>query len=93
MNIRTTVEKKRKIVEKLIQLLYSLNVNYEMYEFDGHQLKKLNENVVVSSAKFEEYPPYYLTKCGKERETFMMLHHNSKFTWTIKQQYNSLKLN
>jgi hypothetical protein len=69
MNIRTTVEKQRKIVEKLIQLLYSLNVNYEMYEFDGHQLKKLNENVDVSSAIFEEYPPYYLTKCGKERET------------------------
>jgi len=59
----------QKIVEKLIELLYSLNVKYEMYEFDGHQLKKLNENVDVSSAKFEEYPPYYLTKCGKERET------------------------
>jgi len=58
----------QKIVEKLIQLLYSLNVNYEMYEFDGQELKKLNEDIDVSSAKFEEYPPYYLTKCGKERE-------------------------
>ena len=58
----------QKIVEKLIQLLYSLNVNYEMYEFDGQELKKLNKDIDVSSAKLEEYPPYYLTKCGKERE-------------------------
>lgn len=64
-NKRRNKNNNQKIVEKLIQLLYSLNVNYEMYEFDGHQLKKLNENVDVSSAKFEEYPPYYLTKCGK----------------------------
>ena len=57
------------ITEKLIRLLYSLNVNYAMYEFDGKNFYKLNENVDLSDVKFAECADYYLTKAGKERET------------------------
>ena len=40
-----------------------------MYEFDGKNFYKLNENVDLSDVKFAECADYYLTKAGKERET------------------------
>ena len=58
----------KKIIGKLIELLYSLNVKYEMYEFDGKNFKKLNEPIDLSTVKFEEHQPYYSTKYGEERK-------------------------
>ena len=62
----------KKITDKLIQLLYCLNVPYEMYEFDGVTFTHLNHSMDVLTnniCSFEEHIPYYFNKNGEERKT------------------------
>jgi hypothetical protein len=57
------------LLTQLLNSLYCSNINYDIYEFDGTSFAKLNKTVDLTTAKFEEYLPYYLDKSGRERET------------------------
>lgn len=60
---------KIKIISLLVQSLFCSNVLYDVYEFNGEQLVRLNQTLDVSDVSFEEHLPYYYCKMGDERET------------------------
>jgi hypothetical protein len=55
------------IAQKLTSHLYCSNITYDVYEFDGTDLTKLNVTFDHSNVKFEEHLPYYFDKKGNER--------------------------
>lgn len=61
--------KKEEILKLLVDSLFCSNVIYDIYEFDGEQIIKLNEIFEKNNISFEEYLPYYFDKMGKERKT------------------------
>jgi hypothetical protein len=70
IELKKMLEKhKMKIISLLVQSLFCSNVMYDVYEFDGEQLFKLNQTVDTSDVSFEEHLPYYYCKMGEERET------------------------
>jgi hypothetical protein len=67
--IKTEIQNNNEqMIKQIIESLYGLNLNYELYEFDGNKYIKLNEKIDLSTVTFVEYPEYYLTKSGHERK-------------------------
>ena len=64
---KSILENTTTIKKQLIDLLYSTNVNYDIYEFDGIYYTKLTEKINIQTSTFVEYLPYYFTKTGKQR--------------------------
>jgi hypothetical protein len=60
---------KIKIIKLLVQSLFCSNVMYEVYEFNGEQLVRLNQQNDTAEISFDEHLPYYYCKMGSERET------------------------
>lgn len=60
---------KIKIINLLVQSLFCSNVMYEVYEFNGEQLVRLNQQNDTAEISFDEHLPYYYCKMGSERET------------------------
>jgi hypothetical protein len=58
---------KNKIANELANALFCVNIPYDIYEFNGINFSKLNNNNTISNIIFEEHLPYYLTKNGTER--------------------------
>ena len=46
--------------------MFCFNIHYDIYEYNGINFSKINNNN-CSKITLEEYLPYYLTKNGKER--------------------------
>lgn len=61
------LENKPMIVEKLVTSLYSSNVDYDMYEFNGSSFVKLNKKLDYSNVLFDEHEPYYFDNKGEKR--------------------------
>jgi hypothetical protein len=62
------LELKNEFILKFVNNLYSLDVPYEIYEFDGESFFRINMNTVdFSNCYFEEHLPYYKKNSGKER--------------------------
>jgi len=59
--------KNEEIKKILVKNLYCINVNYDIYEYNGINLVKLN-NINISNITFEEYEYYYYDKNGNLRE-------------------------
>lgn len=63
-------ENKNNIVNKLVSALYCENLNYDIYEFNGTSIIKLNDiKNKYTSISFEEHEPYYYDNNGNERKT------------------------
>jgi hypothetical protein len=60
---------KSEIKKQLILYLFPIELPYDIYEFDGEKINKLNETIDVNEVLFEEHLPYYYDKSGKLRET------------------------
>jgi len=60
---------KMKITSLLVQSLFCSNVVYDVYEFNGEEIVKLNETIDIADVSFDEHLPYYYCKMGRERET------------------------
>lgn len=60
--------KNKEISKQLVEPLYCSNIKYDMYEYDGTDVTKLNKVIDPSKIIFEEYLPYYFDKAGKERK-------------------------
>lgn len=63
-------ENKSNIIERLTSALYCKNVPYDVYEFNGTSIVKMNDaknNYTIIT--FEEYEPYYYDTSGNERQT------------------------
>jgi hypothetical protein len=58
-----------KLKKQLTELLFSMNVPYNMYEFDGVKITKLNKVNDFSQVVFEDYLPYYYNSNGEKRKT------------------------
>jgi len=69
--LKTEIEiNKSVILQQLLKLLYCCNMKYDVYEYDGTTLKKLNIKIEdISSVVFEEYLQYYYDTKGNKRET------------------------
>ena len=63
------LELKNKIILIFVNHLYSLDVPYEIYEFDGSSFFRLNINKIdFFNCDFEEHLPYYKKVSGEERD-------------------------
>ena len=60
---------KQNILNKIIDLLYCINVPYDVYEFNGINLILLRCNKEELNATLIEYLPYYYRKDGNIRNT------------------------
>jgi len=60
-------ENNKTLSTKIVSYLYSTSVPYDMYEFDGESIYKLNKVVNADSVVFEEHTPYYYDSKGKLR--------------------------
>jgi hypothetical protein len=69
--LKEEIENNKEIILNfLIKKLFCSSVHYDMYEFDGIKLTKLNPNSNVDQSRsFEEHMPYYYDKQGQERKT------------------------
>lgn len=62
---------KSKIIKQIIDYLTCCNIHYNIYEFNGVSLVKLNSEYNLSNITFEEHIPYYynshmvIRKCAK----------------------------
>ena len=65
--LRLCVNKNPDISQELALMLYSHNIPYPMFEFDGQELKSLNSSY-IEETRLVEYEPYYLTKKDKPRQ-------------------------
>ena len=63
-------ENKSHIIEQLVSALYCVNASYDIYEFNGTKIMKLNglekNNTNIT---FDEYDPYYYDSFGNQRQT------------------------
>ena len=57
------------IKKQLISYLFPIELPYDIFEFDGEKIKKLNETIDINAVQFYEHIPYYYDKSGKLRET------------------------
>jgi len=57
-----------KLKKSLTDLLFSTNVPYNMYEFDGVKITKLNKITDLSQVVFDVYSPYYYDSNGEKRK-------------------------
>jgi hypothetical protein len=57
------------IIRKLVSYLFSSDVPYPIYEFDGESITRINSNddLSTSSVTFEDHQPFYLTNKGIRR--------------------------
>ena len=70
IELKKTIEiHKMKIISLLVQSLFCSNVLYDVYEFNGEQLIRLNQTIGANDVSFKEHLPYYYCKMGSERET------------------------
>ena len=61
-------ENKNVIIDKLVSALYCNNVPYDMYEFNGTSVIKVNDiNNNFTAVTFDEHEPYYYDNSGNER--------------------------
>lgn len=65
--LRSSLNENPDISQELALMLYSHNIPYPMFEFDGQELKNLN-SISIEETRLVEYEPYYLTKKGKPRQ-------------------------
>ena len=66
--LREEISKKRQeIAIELTYNLYCSNSKYDVYEFNGTQLYKLNRVFTDDEIHFEEHLPYYYDSKGQER--------------------------
>ena len=56
--LRKSIGKNKTLSKELGKMLYSENVPYPMYEFNGKKLESLNASS-ISKASLIEYEPYY----------------------------------
>ncbi len=61
-------ENNKTLSTKIVSYLYSTSVPYDMYEFDGESMYKLNKVVNLESVVFEEHTPYYYDSKGNLRD-------------------------
>jgi hypothetical protein len=57
-----------RLKKSLTELLFSTNVPYNMYEFDGVKISKLNKVSDISQVIFDVYSPYYYDSNGEKRK-------------------------
>jgi len=57
-----------RLKKSLTELLFSTNVPYNMYEFDGVKISKLNKVTDISQVIFDVYSPYYYDSNGEKRK-------------------------
>ena len=57
-----------RLKKSLTELLFSTNVPYNMYEFDGVKISKLNKVTNISQVIFDVYSPYYYDSNGEKRK-------------------------
>jgi hypothetical protein len=80
--LKEEIENNKEMITKfLIEKLYSSNINYDVYEFNGIELTKLVQVSKLSVITFEEHLPYYYNTKGEERKAaklFYRLTHNDK---------------
>ena len=56
------------IIENLVTYLFSSSLPYDMYEFDGVVLHKLNNGkIILDNVMFYEHMPFYLDSKGNKR--------------------------
>jgi hypothetical protein len=88
--LREKIEKfNHEIKTLLVKYLYSSNIHYPVYEFDGNTLVRLNidtsENVNID---FREYEEYYITKNGRQRNCaklfYQLIVNNKKYRVEIR---------
>ncbi len=61
--IRTEIYKHNdEIKQILVNSMFPTGLPYDIYEFDGNEMAKLNVDSDMNSARFEEYIPYYYKK-------------------------------
>ena len=64
---------KEDIGRQLVDSLYGVNLQYDIYEFDGNELVLLtNRNIDYESVSFLECPEYYLKNSGINRNAAKM---------------------
>jgi hypothetical protein len=64
---------KEDIGRQLVDSLYGVNLPYDLYEFNGHELKLLtNRNIDYTKVSFLECPEYYLKNNGINRNAAKM---------------------
>jgi hypothetical protein len=92
--LREKIEKyKDEIKTLLVNYLYSSNIHYPVYEFDGKSFVRLNidkpENVNID---FREYEEYYISKNGKQRNCaklfYILIVNNKKYRTEIRWKGN-----
>jgi hypothetical protein len=69
--LKEEIENNKEIIlDFLIKKLFCSSVHYDIYEFDGIKLTKLNPYSNIDQTRsFEEHMPYYYDKKGQERKT------------------------
>tara|TARA_Y100000389_G_C17403956_1_gene486993 strand:- start:263 stop:1201 length:939 start_codon:yes stop_codon:yes gene_type:complete len=65
---RLIEELKERVKKDLYDTLYGTNTPFEMYEFDGEILKKVEPDCEIDDIRFEEHEPFYFTKTKKMRK-------------------------
>ncbi len=69
IELKLQIENKKDYILKiLMESLFCSNVKYDVYEFDGETLIKINACFEKNNISFEEYLPYYFDKKGNERK-------------------------
>lgn len=67
-------ENKDSIVTSLMNSLYGAHIPYDIYEFDGTHLVKLDKSYDLTKVSFEEHEPFYYKKSGVARKTAKMFY-------------------
>lgn len=77
------------IKHRLVNLLYSSNIHYPVYEFDGNTLVRLNiDKMENEKIDFKEHQEYYITKNGTQRNCaklfYQLIVNNKKYRVEIR---------